>query len=174
MNPDDAVLVALLNNRRDYDLAAREHWHRIRVRGAPRFFASAQYIAFYLSRSFGDERWTIAEYASVRGHELVRRRDLLPDEPDHPRADELYYKLELGPLERLEPPLTSRRGYRLLFLWTTGQRFSAAHQVDDLFRPRRTEGPLAGGSGSDPDGHPSRARDRIDYYTLRLRAYRGK
>ena len=47
---------------------------------------------------------------------MVRRRDLLPDEPDHPRADQAYYKLQLGPLERLaahhQPALAARHLYR--------------------------------------------------------------
>jgi hypothetical protein len=40
---------------------------------------------------------------------MVRRRDLLPDEPDHPSADGAYYKLQLGLLERLDPPIISLR-----------------------------------------------------------------
>ena len=28
-------------------------------------------------------------------------RELLPDEPDHPRAGDLYYHIEIGPLQRL-------------------------------------------------------------------------
>ena len=58
---------------------------------------------FYFTRAFGDERWAIHCYAPVRGHELARRRDLLPDEADHPRADQANY--QLGPLERLDPPI---------------------------------------------------------------------
>lgn len=133
MNPDDAVLVVLLKDTRDLELVAREHWYRIPARHAPRHFSGAEYLAFYLARAFGDRKWTISEYAPVRGHELVRRRDLFPDEPEHTRADDLYYKLQLGPLEKREPPIISKRGRRILFLWTTGRKFQGARELNDLF-----------------------------------------
>lgn len=133
MNPDDVVLVALVNNPRDLEIVERERWYRIPVRHAPRYFDGAQYLALYLSRAFGERKWAISEYAQVRGHELLRRRDLLPAEQDHPRAEELYYKLQLGPMLRREPPIESRRGRRVLFLWTDWQRFSTAREFNDLF-----------------------------------------
>ncbi len=133
MNPDDTVLIALVNHPRDWELIRHEHWYRMPTRHAPRYFASAQYLAFYFARSFGESKWTIPHYATVRGHELVRRRDLLPAEPNHPRADELYYQLQLGPLQRREPPIVSKRGRRLLFLWTTWEKFARAQEINDLF-----------------------------------------
>ncbi len=133
MNPDDVVLVVLLNNPRDRELIEREHWYRIPVRHAPKFFSGAQYLAFYLARGFGENKWSIHDYAPVRGHELARRRDLLPAEEKHPRADELYYKLQLGPLCKREPPIASKRGRRVLFLWTTWAKFMAARELNDLF-----------------------------------------
>jgi len=72
-------------------------------------------------------------YARCLGHELVTRRDLLPGEPDHPRADERYYKLQLGPLQRREPPIVSQRWRRLAFIHTTWDRFQAAQEINDLF-----------------------------------------
>ncbi len=133
MNADDAVLVVLLNNPRDYEIVAHEHWYRIPVRHAPRFFSGAQYLAFYLASAFGERKWAISEFAAVRGHELVRRRDLIAGEADHPRADELYYKLQLGPLETRATPIVSKRGRRVLYLWTTGERFLKARELNDLF-----------------------------------------
>ncbi len=132
MNPDDAVLIVLLNNARDLELVELEQWYRIPARHAPRLFSGAQYLAFYLARAFGERKWTIAEYAPVRGHELVRRRDLFPGEPMHPRAEEHYYKVQLGPLQRREPPIVSKRGRRILFLWTTWSKFSTAREINDL------------------------------------------
>lgn len=72
-------------------------------------------------------------YAAVRGHELARRVDLIPEEPDHPRANELYYKLQLGEMETREPPIVSKRGRRVLFLWTNWQKFSTAREWNDLY-----------------------------------------
>jgi hypothetical protein len=133
MNPDDIVLIVLVNNTRDFELAARDHWYRIPARHAPKFFSGAQFLAFYFGRAFGDRKWSIHEYAEVRGHELLRRRDLLPEEDNHPRADELYYKLQIGELAKRDPPISSKRGRRFLFVWTTWEKFSAASEINDLF-----------------------------------------
>ncbi len=132
MEADDAVLIVLLNRPHDLEIAQTEHWYRIPVERAPEHSIHARYLAFYLTSAFGDDRWSIREYAPVRGHELVRRGDLFPSQLDHPRASEPYYKFQLGPLIQLPRPIVSPRGRRLLFVWTNGERFSRAAQVDDL------------------------------------------
>ncbi len=132
MDADDVVLVALLNHPRDLEIVRAEHWYRIPAKHAPARFTQARYIAFYLTRSFGECKWSIREYALVHGHELVRRRDLFPDESDHPRADDAYYKLQLGQLITLPRPIGSRAGRRLLFIWTTGDKFLRAVEINDL------------------------------------------
>jgi hypothetical protein len=40
----------------------------------------------YSTKVFKDDKWAIHYYAPIQGHELVARRDLIPSEPDHPRA----------------------------------------------------------------------------------------
>ncbi|MBI5035456.1 MAG: hypothetical protein HZB51_33440 [Chloroflexi bacterium] len=132
MDADDIVLVALMNNSRDMEIVRGEHWYRIPAKHAPAHVSQARYVAFYLTKPFGDCKWSIHEYAPVRGHELVRRRDLFPDQADHPRAEEAYYKLELGSLIELKRPITSRSGRRILYLWTTGDKFSRAVEINDL------------------------------------------
>jgi hypothetical protein len=133
MNPDDVVLVALINSSRDLELATQEHWYRIPSKHAPKFFSGADYLAFYLPSAFRERKWTIDTYATVRGHELVRRVDLIPEEPQHPRANELYYKLQLGKVIQRDPPILSKRGRRVLFLWTNWEKFSAAREWNDLY-----------------------------------------
>jgi hypothetical protein len=133
MNPDDVVLVALVNTPRDLVIATRERWYRIPSKHAPKYFDGAQYLAFYLPSAFKERKWSIDTYATVRGHELARRVDLIPEEPQHPRANELYYKLQLGKIERREPPIVSKRGRRVLFLWTNWEKFSAAREWNDLY-----------------------------------------
>ena len=132
MDADDTVPVALVNKPRDMEIVRTERWYRIPAKRAPGQIALVRYIAFYLTKAFGDCKWMIREYAPVQGHELAHRRDLFPDESDHPRADEAYYKLQLGSLILLPRPIVSRRGRRLLFVWTTGARFSHAVEIDDL------------------------------------------
>ena len=95
MLPESSVLIAVMNHARDLEQARDAHWYRIPVRSAPKFFPP-DYVAFYFTKPFGSDAFSIRWYAQVRGHELVTRRDLLPDEPDHPRAEQRYYKLQLG------------------------------------------------------------------------------
>ncbi len=132
-HPEDRVLVAVMNNRRDFEIARDRGWYRIPVRYAPPTITEAAVLAFYFTRAFGEEGWAIHWYAPVRGHELARRRDLLPEEPHHPRADDPYYKLQLGPLVRLERPIPSLRWRRITFIETTWDRFAVAQEINDLF-----------------------------------------
>lgn len=132
MDANDIVLVALLNKPRDLEIIRTEHWYRIPVRHAPAHLMQTRYVAFYLTKAFGERKWTIREYAPVRGHELVRRCDLFPEESDHPRARDAYYKLQLGTLIELPRPIVSRHGRRILFIWTTGDKFSRAVELNDL------------------------------------------
>jgi hypothetical protein len=129
----DRVLVAIMNNPRDFEIARDEGWYRIPARHAPQSTTEAAVLALYFTRAFDDEKWSIRWYGAVRGHELARRRDLFPDEPDHPRADEPYYKLQLGPLVELELPIYSLRWRRITFIETSWDRFSAAEEINDLY-----------------------------------------
>lgn len=129
--PDARILVCLINAPRDLEIARWDHWYRIPVKHAPTDYL-ADILAFYLTAPFGDEKWAIHEYAHVRGHELVRRVDLFPDQPGHPRANDLYYKMQLGPLQRLSRPIPSLKWRRITFLQTTGDRFLNALDVSEL------------------------------------------
>jgi hypothetical protein len=129
----DRVLVAIINNRRDFEIARDEGWYRIPVKHAPQSATEAAVLAFYFTKAFGDEKWSIRWYAPVRGHELAHRRDLLSDEPDHPRAGETYYKIQLGPLMQLELPIYSLRWRRVTFIETSWDRFTAAEEINDLY-----------------------------------------
>ena len=111
--PSDRVLVAIMNNRRDFDIARDKGWYRIPTKYAPPNVPEAAVLAFYFTRAFDAEKWTIRWYAPIRGHELARRSDLFPDESDHPRADETYYKIQIGPLAELEQPIPSLRWRRI-------------------------------------------------------------
>ena len=132
MYPEDRVLVAVMSRPQDLELARTEGWYRIPADHAARgvFF---EYVAFYLTAGFGEEKWSVPYYARCLGHELATRRDLLPAEADHPRADEPYYKLQIGPLLRRQPPITSRRWRRVTFIHTTWDRFQSAREINDLF-----------------------------------------
>lgn len=132
MYPEDRVLVGVINREGDLELARREHWYRVPY-GRAAGGIHAEYIAFYLSRAFGELNGGIHYYARRTGVELVRRRDLLPDEPDHPRADALYYCLQLGELRRKDPPVLNPTRRAVAFILTTWDRFEQARELRDLY-----------------------------------------
>ena len=49
------------------------------------------------------------------------------------RQDDIYYKVQLGPLQRLAQPIVSLRWRRLTFVHTTWDRFQDATEINDLF-----------------------------------------
>jgi len=130
--PEDRVLVAYIPKLSDFEIIRNESWYRIPQRYAPKGL-HAEYFAFYFGREFGEQKWAIHYYAKQRGNELVHRHDLFPDQTDHPRANELYYKISLGPLQRLQHPIVSMRLRRITFMHTTWDRFQDAIEVNDLF-----------------------------------------
>lgn len=134
MYPEDRVLVGVMPDPADLTIAREQHWYRVPIKHAPTGI-HAEYIAFYFTKKFGPElRWGIHLYARRTGHELVRRVELLPAQPNHPRAEQMYYKLQLGELNQKTPPITSLRWRRITFIQTTWDRFQAAQEINDLFR----------------------------------------
>ena len=131
---DDLVLVAVLRRPRDLDIARVLGWYRIPVRSAPKTLR-VDWLAFYQTAAFGEQRWSVRHAAPVRGYELLPRGALLLDEPGHPRAQEPYFKVELGAVLDLPRPIPSARWKRFVFLYTTGERLLQARDLTDLTLP---------------------------------------
>lgn len=128
----DLILVAIMPSTRDLEIARLLGWYRIPLRFAPKII-DVDYLAFYQTGAFGEEhKWCIEYYAEVSGHELTRRKDLFQDEVGHPRANEEYYKLTIGPVMKLDRPIRAGKWRRITFLFTTGQKFHVAEVVKDL------------------------------------------
>ncbi len=126
------ILVAILPSQRDFDIARLFGWYRIPLKSSPKVI-SVDYLAFYQTKAFGEaERWQITYVAEILGHELTHRKDLLRDEPDHPRAHEEYFKIQIGPLQRLENPVPAGDWKRITFFYTTGEQFKSAQTINDL------------------------------------------
>jgi len=89
-------------------------------------------MAFYQTASFGDDKWRIQQLAPVMGHELTTRKELMRDEPNHPHANQDYYKIQLGPLLRLPEPIIAKKWRRITFLYTTGEYLLKAKTMHDL------------------------------------------
>ncbi|MDO9129533.1 MAG: hypothetical protein Q7U34_06670 [Anaerolineales bacterium] len=131
LTPVSLILVCLLPSPRDLEIARLLGWYRIPFRSAPKVVA-VDYLAFYQPGSFGEQSGRIEFTAEVRGHELTTRAELLRDEADHPRAGEEYFKIQLGPLERLVRPISADKWRRLTFLYTTGEYLLKAQTLNDL------------------------------------------
>lgn len=116
---------------RDMEIARLLGWYRIPLRTAPKVVA-VDYLAFYQPGSFAERAGQIEYVAPVRGHELATRAELLKDEADHPRANEEYFKVQVGPLERLGRPVVAEKWRRLTFLYTTGEYLLEARTLNDL------------------------------------------
>jgi len=129
--PASLVLVCLLPAPRDLEIARLLGWYRIPLRTAPKVIA-VDYLAFYQPGSFGERGGRIEYVASVRGHELATRAELLRDEADHPRASEEYYKIQIGALEKLSQPILAEKWRRITFFYTTGEYLLRAKSVHDL------------------------------------------
>lgn len=144
---DAPVLVAVINRPADLERARQQGWYRIPVRRAPPMLA-VSYLAFYQTSSFGDERWAVRYCASVQRVGVALRRELLPDEADHPRAGERYYRFALGPLWALPVPVPSRRLRRVTFIPTTFGQLLHARELTELWQPaahQPDDGPWAAG-----------------------------
>jgi hypothetical protein len=128
------VLVVVMNNRTDMARMTEEGWYRIPQRRAPRRIG-ADYLAFYQTAAFKGlpEAQTITYIAPTRRYCLVTRRALLPDEADHPRADDYYFRIEIGPPERLTCPVVATSYRRFAFIHTTMERLLTAADVRDLY-----------------------------------------
>jgi hypothetical protein len=129
--PTSLVLVVLMNNLRDMEIARLLGWYRIPLRSAPKVVA-VDYLAFYQTAAFGESKWRIQYVAAVHGHELTTRAELLKDEPDHPNAQQPYYKIQIGPLICLPAPILAETWRRITFLYTTGEYLLKARTVNDL------------------------------------------
>jgi len=129
---ESLILVSVISSVRDLEIARILGWYRIPFRSAPKVI-NVDFLAFYQTSVFGPEDGCrINLISEVRGHELVSRKELFRDEVDHPRANEEYYKIQLGPLQILPIPILAKDWKRITFFYTTGELLSRARYIHDL------------------------------------------
>lgn len=135
--PAPEVLVAIMNNQRDFEIARTQHWYRIPVKSADRFIRDIeqmQYLAFYQTKIFKKDAFAINYYAEIEGISTAPRIELLPNEAGHQNAEAPYYKLEISPLERLpQQRIPNKRSRRITFIKTTLAKLKRAQEINDLF-----------------------------------------
>lgn len=134
MYPDDRVLVGVINRKRDLDYFLKAQWYRVPQHRFPQGIFT-EYVAIYLSgypaRKLG--QGGITYYASLAGIELAYRRDLLPEEAEHQRANDTYYQLQVRDIEGRTPPITNPTKRPISFIFTTWDRFTQAQVIADLY-----------------------------------------
>ena len=130
--PTDLILVAFMPHPRDLEIARLLGWYRIPLRTAPKVVA-VDWLAFYQPATFGEgHKWCVEYLAPVVGHELVTRGELFKDQIDHPRSNEEYFKMQLGPIVTLPQPVKAGQWKRITFLYTTGDHLLKAEDIHDL------------------------------------------
>ncbi len=133
--PSPEVLVAIMNNQRDLEIARTQRWYRIPVNNANRFIPDLeqmQYLAFYQTQNFERDGCAVNYYAEIERISTAQRIELLPDEAGDRNAETLYYKLEIAPLQRLSQPIPSKPR-RITFITTTLAKLHAAQEINGLF-----------------------------------------
>lgn len=136
MSQRGQVLVGIMNEPRDLQIARDQHWYRIPVASVERFLKDRwppEWLAFYQTKEFGDEAYCISYFARVVDIRQVSRRELFPDEPASRKAANRYYQVIVSPLEHRPQPILSRRWRRIVFIPTTLDKFANAVEINDLY-----------------------------------------
>ena len=131
------VLVAVIRRKKDLGILLNERWYRVPVSKLPcrRF----NWIAFYQTSALGNEGKLVKYYARVKRRPKYLRRDLLPDEMNHPKADARYYKFHLSKIRHLKHPLKNKTSMRVTFGFTTLPRILKFRSLSGLFGIRPLE-----------------------------------
>ena len=130
------VLVVLWPEPRDLERARDRGWYRVRPGTAVDRLGDLdrfRHLSFYQPDSFGADGRRVRYRAPVLAYERLTRAELLPEERDHVRGEQLYHCFRLGPLLDLPRPIISRKGRRLLFIPTTEPQLASAVEINDLF-----------------------------------------
>jgi very-short-patch-repair endonuclease len=134
-------LIAILNAKTDLAILQEQGWYRIPVASAPKPWPP-KWLAFYQTKVFGKDAYSIRYYGEVEQAPIVRRCDLFPNEPPNPKSDREYHQVRLRSLEPLKRPILSRRLRRVVFISTTWEKLQGAVEINDLFHASPLEDQL--------------------------------
>ena len=131
------VLVSVLKEKSDLPLLLTEKWYRIPLAFLPK--RAFTHIAFYQPEGVGETGKRIAYYARVAKREVVKRRELLPRESSHPRADDDYLKCSFTKIETLAEPIQNVVPRRVSFGFTDLATLRSAKDILELYHVAPTE-----------------------------------
>jgi hypothetical protein len=131
------VLVVIMNNRADWAIAQEQHWYRIPIEQVEKLkqrqqWAPPQWLAFYQTKEFGQDAYTIQYFAKVQAIGEVTRQQLFPEEPDNPKSQKLYCRMEFESVQRLTEPIRSDRLRRVTFIATTFEKLMHSQEIKEL------------------------------------------
>ena len=132
-----SVLVGVIKDKRDLDALLTRRWYRIPALHAPK--RKFKYLAFYQPAGFARQGKRILYYARVLNQRVVRRRDLLPDEFDHPRANDYYFLFRTGKIRQLSRPIRNKLPRRVSFGFTSLNRLLKSQNILQLYKVAPTE-----------------------------------
>jgi len=130
------VLVAVMNNLFDFEILKKYRWYRIPVKSEKLLHGKItdfEYLAFYQTKIFGKEKYAVNYMAKIQEIEKAKRADLLPEEKNHPRAQDEYFKIKIDRITKLQKSIVSKRWRRIVFIPTTMEKLMRAEEINDLY-----------------------------------------
>jgi len=125
------VLIGVVRRKKDLGIILKKHYYRIPLRHCP--IQKFDYIAFYETSRLGEEGKAINYYARLKTKSEAKRVELLPDEPEHPRAEETYRVYHLGKIQRTQKRIENRSRRRISFGFTTWEKLLHSEEISQLF-----------------------------------------
>ncbi len=129
--PRPDVLVGVLKTKRDRGILLEEKWYRIPLEHAPR--RKPKFLAFYQGTVFRKNGKKIELYARIKYWRLKKRKEILPDEKKHPRANKLYLQFFLSRISKLRKPVLNRGRVRISFGFTSLVKLRQCRNIRGLF-----------------------------------------
>lgn len=126
------MLVAILKNRADFGILMEQGWYRIPVRNAPKRWPPT-WIAFYQPQHFKEDAYKVRYFGEVDNIDVLKRKDLFPNEILSERSEHNYYRIRIKHLEELDEPIKSLRWRRIVFITTTLEKFFLSKEINDLY-----------------------------------------
>lgn len=128
------ALVGIVPRKNLWDIIQKERWYHIPIDSAPKNVEFVEYIGFYFPKVFGKEMcYKVIYYAKVKKIEIVKRIELFPEEKNHPRVNNDYFKFYLSEIKELPKPIPSLRWRRIVHIPTTLEKLLKSEEINDLY-----------------------------------------
>jgi len=129
--PRPDALVCVIKTKKDRDILLEEKWYRIPLSHAPR--RKPKFLAFYQGAAFKEAGERIELYGRIKYWRLKKRKEILPEEKKHPRANELYLQFFLSRVSKLRKPALNRGRVRISFGFTSLEKLRRSEKIRGLF-----------------------------------------